>query len=248
MNEQYVSFPQRPADDSTPAISKLYNSVHRRIQSIVSINQPSTTSTKESSAIDSVPDDKTSPTLASYLSNNSRDSKSSQDRNDNEATIGRLNAIQISENNRNRKHSPIVGEAHKKTSETNESRGTQPTALLGTAQKAAASIQTENLTVLGDVEYLDSPASTYSGNTTLPEEGINTNAVPGFALEREISSESETPSSPLHKRRPSFSREDSISTVLTRLKSGKMSKEFWMKDQNATSCFRCEAAFSGKLS
>ncbi len=122
--------------------------------------------------------------------------------------------------------------------------------------KAPASLQTVNepVIVIGDVSLsgssiVDSMGNTRSMTTTFnPVEfgsRLGTNQIPGFALMREMSSDSE--SAPAHQeRRPSIVREQSISTVLKRLRNGVLSREFWMKDETCSACFLCDATFTSE--
>lgn len=239
MDGHYVSFPQRPPDDAVPAISKLYSTVHRRIASIVSIATSSSAQTSTSvdnesvhSRSDAANVSLASPTpVGTPLHNNH--------------SIARNHHLGVPEG--------TIHEFRFPQSKTNVSHASQVSGprnqsalLMHAAQKAAPSVQSESLTALGDLDYLDTPSSSPTKGPSSDVSRHTDNSVPGFALERELSSESEAPQSPVETRRPSFSREDSISTVLTRLKSGTLSKEFWMKDQNAHACFRCEATFNSK--
>lgn len=241
MDGQYVSFPQRPPDEAVPAISKLYNSVHRRIASIVSNTASTSAQTEALSDGESLSaktgnsvDISESPTL------DPSSPRRIQPRNhdiDDMSSISNENLRQF----QFPRHEVSVSHASQGSSQ----RG-QSAMLMHAPQKAAPSVQSELLTALGDLDYLDTPSSSPTKGPGSDLVRHADNSVPGFALERELSSESEPPSSPAQDRRPSISREDSISTVLTRLKTGALSKEFWMKDQNAHACFRCEATFNSK--
>lgn len=249
MDEAYVSFPQRPPDDAVPSISKLYSTVHRRLTSIVNssiaiaiLADPLTDTPASKASISdennplSTPSRTSTPVSHAVHLSKSRAHVSDRDQGSSGFSYRIANGSNASD-----------AAAFKSDVVSDSSALTSSRFLLNAAAKAAPSVQSETLTVLGDVDYLDTPTgSPLKSQPRRLSEGID-NIVPGFALQREVSSESESPVSPLHKRRPSISREESISTVLTRLKSGSLSKEFWMKDQNASACFRCEATFSSKL-
>ena len=213
MSEAYFSFPERPPDEAVPTIAKLYNTVHKRLASIVSVHP---------------------------ISGNELPQKPSAVQKDTiEVAHEALNQSITSADAK-----VADGARHHSRQTTLDSKSILQSALPFQAPlKAAPSVQSESLTVLGDTDYADSTVSPAKSRTTEPEVD---NAVPGFALQREVSSESEPPDSPKHQRRPSLLREESISTVLNRLKSGRLSKEFWMQDRNAHACFRCEATFNSK--
>lgn len=250
MDAQYFSFPQRPPDEVVPAISKLYSSVHRRLASIVS-GSPSNVALSDSTLNDRTPP--VSPQI-----NNARDSASK---------LGPFDLLSSIEANESTEVQSSRGSPHTRVadaeaftfptrkphveldadSQHSSVPRTSSSLFLNAARKAAPFVQTEPLTAAGDLDYLDTPTSSpFRGHRNTRTNDVASNSVPGFTLEREISSESETPSSPGQQRRPSLAREESISTVLTRLKSGTLSKEFWMKDQNAYACFRCEGNFTSE--
>lgn len=245
MDGQYFSFPQRPPDEVVPAISKLYSTVHKRIASIVSTaTSVATLADPNESRPESVPNSRHGVDLTPDISISIPPTSAGGQK-----TISYANDVE----------SPAAGDAEIFTFPARKSKAQGPISedsgvsvlpsnlLLNAAIKAPPLVQTESLTATGNVDYLDSPsASPIGGQQSIRDLDLPSNSIPGFALEREISSESETPPSPVRYRRPSLSREDSISTVLTRLKSGTLSKEFWMKDQNAHACFRCEANFTSE--
>lgn len=221
MSDTYFSFPQRPPDEAVPTISKLYNTVHKRLASIVSA-APNSTPDGAAQKLGDTSDHITEQHIAH--------SESVQQ------------AYQVSQNTIETPSIETIRHHSRQT--TSEGKVLLQSALPFQAPlKAAPSVQSEALTVLGDTDYADSNASPAKSQITEPE---IVNVVPGFALQREVSSDSEPPESPKHKRRPSLLREESISTVLSRLKSGRLSKEFWMQDKNAHACFRCEATFNSK--
>lgn len=229
MSGDYFSFPQRPPDDPVPTISKIYNTVHKRLASIVSQGTNSGTSNIVSESV--VPE-------SSAVTTSDR--------------VNVPAAPKLAEADATATHQlmPLPPTTEGSDQVSYASRTIQKTSALSNtvpfqaAPKAEASVHSEPLTVLGDTDYIDIPVASPTKSRDDKDKTFDTNNIPGFALQREISSESETQESPTHTRRPSLIREDSISTVLTRLKSGRLSKEFWMKDQNAHACFRCEATFN----
>lgn len=242
MEDHYESFPQRPPDDAVPAISQLYSSVHRRLASIVFNAATLTSDDKHEDASHSAAklpqsgDASRFPATQS-VSNGFRSSSSTTE------DSPELTSVQMF------KETPSLSSRDSSLSRNFSGRESfsNTTLLPNMSKKAAAYVQSENLTAVGDLDYLDTPISSPTKRrSSVVFPNTDDNIVPGFALQREISSDSEPPTSPVQTRRPSYTREDSISTVLSRLKSGTLSKEFWMKDQNAHACFRCEAPFNSK--
>lgn len=248
MDAQYFSFPQRPPDEVVPAISKLYSSVHRRLASIVSnatsasaLSDPEISTTAVGSYVQQSANDDSTTSLQSPASFPAGQTQSTAE------TRAHQSSQYVSPLDSNTFKFPSREATNSFESDGRE-QYSRANLLINTATKAAPFVKTEALTAAGDLEYLDSPTSSPVRSHKDLKTSEVSNAIPGFALEREISSESETPSSPGQMRRPSLSREESISTVLIRLKSGTLSKEFWMKDQNAYACFRCEGNFTSEFS
>ncbi|KTW31610.1 hypothetical protein T552_00248 [Pneumocystis carinii B80] len=72
--------------------------------------------------------------------------------------------------------------------------------------------------------------------------GVSGAQLPGFILQHDVSSDSEIIWVPPVEQ--SF-KERSISMVLERLRTGRLGKDFWMKDENCRACFLCDAIFTG---
>lgn len=68
--------------------------------------------------------------------------------------------------------------------------------------------------------------------------------LPGYSVDREPSSDSESISSASGYM---LSKLDTPSKVPAPIRTAGLGKEFWMKDENATECFKCGKQFSGKL-
>ncbi|KAG4306192.1 hypothetical protein PORY_000180 [Pneumocystis oryctolagi] len=71
--------------------------------------------------------------------------------------------------------------------------------------------------------------------------GMPISQLPGYTLQHEISSDSEM----VQTQTGEFGiRERSISVVLERFRTGRLGKDFWMKDENCLACFMCDVAFT----
>ncbi|KAG5518965.1 hypothetical protein PMAC_002496 [Pneumocystis sp. 'macacae'] len=73
--------------------------------------------------------------------------------------------------------------------------------------------------------------------------GVSINRLPGYTLQHEISSDSEMVQT--QSGEPG-TRERSISVILERLRTGRLGKDFWMKDENCLACFLCDMVFTSK--
>ncbi|KTW26813.1 uncharacterized protein T551_03275 [Pneumocystis jirovecii RU7] len=76
-----------------------------------------------------------------------------------------------------------------------------------------------------------------------PPFGVSISRLPGYTLQREISSDSEMVQT--QSGEPG-ARERSISVILERLHTGRLGKDFWMKDENCLACFLCDVIFTSK--
>lgn len=71
---------------------------------------------------------------------------------------------------------------------------------------------------------------------------INLPSLPGFRLTREPSSDSESISSfSVHPNR-------TVKSIIGRLKTGDLGREFWMKDETSQECFLCGEKFTSSIS
>lgn len=242
---QLVSFPSPPHDEEDTAIGKLYSKVHKRLASIV------TTAAATVMTAEPAPTPKHSQDAQEAIRTNSvrrASSKSHQARSSPSAdpqmskfTFPHVSAVQDEQTS---KTTDIDQSANSKLKRILP--GQSGVALAGTAPPLVQPVNAEPV-VLFDEASMPSPTSSPARST---DKGTGNSTVLGlgYSLQRELSSDTDIPptSYQMQARRPSLIREDSISTVLNRLRSGRLSKKFWMRDENATSCFLCDASFNSK--
>ncbi|BFZ53030.1 Mitochondrial distribution and morphology protein 12 [Savitreella phatthalungensis] len=215
---ELVSFPPSAAtqDEGAPKVARILTNVHRRLASIISTS----------------PEDHLTPAppldqqlLSSPLGKTANDTLP----NGQSDTSG---SIPPTPEQRRRKES-IVSDTTDVSRFNFSSSRSRGSFLLQRAEKAPASVDSSKVPMSREL-------------TRERSKSHSSTSVPGSrALSREPSTGLGIPASARSTlSRPSMHRADSLSTVLERIKRGTLSRDFWMKDSNVQSCFRCEAVFT----
>ena len=96
----------------------------------------------------------------------------------------------------------------------------------------------DEFSVIGlDKAFTNNPTK----KTTKSLREINLPGLPGFRLTREPSSDSESTSS--YSAHPART----VKSIIGRLKTGDLGREFWMKDETSHECFLCGEKFTSRF-
>lgn len=262
-----TEFPLPPPGSSAPeegSISKIYQSVHKRIASIASTaasilpshdGAPRSTEPCDSSSDGPLKSKTAIPldlqqTLTKHIKARAGDDAAN-------VPLCKANAVGLPSEKRGeqsfepRNASGLLFRVAQKASASTQSVFAHPVVSMMEGSSGASTILKETRFACTDhVQDSDCEPISPSGSSR-PATIYSTNCLNDHETESAAQNEigllqGELPFGPPIQRRPSLSRQESISTVLRRLRSGTLGREFWMKDETCQACFLCDASFSSK--
>jgi hypothetical protein len=237
-NPSFTSFPEgegatNPDIPQEPMLNKFYNKVLSLTSSGKSPAPSNTTS--EHGPLDAIPRSQEVATGLGISLNTSHQSKSPSVTSFGAAEMSSITSI------------PPVETAESVSSRQNTTRAEKASAAVpAVLEPVVAQVHAIGGFTRSEEEFSNhgsdkapTEASKHTSKSHLRE--INLPGLAGFRLTREPSSDSESVSS------YSVNTGRTVKSIIGRLKTGDLGREFWMKDESSHECFRCGEKFTSKL-